>query len=292
MNIKAEQDFINLLSRQHHISNSKQLDMFNNTKQLDMFNDVEFSFDTTQREIEYIYDMVKNSSYVFSNIEYKEKANKTTITFDEDDNTINAYATSHRYPNHDIHIFAGLSFSSKLMAIALANFVENKNDVSLETLRQACDYIGQVIKDKNGEFTALDVANGIELLDISMTPIIKAESNSYWFGSILSVVGHELGHICLSHTVRGDWSNSVSRNDERQADLFAYSVVSTTPFAKYNVLSTLFTEIVFAWMSKGNNGPATTHPHAKERVMNTINSNEELLKGYGITIENILDFLP
>ena len=280
MSIKSNHEFINLLNRHKHML------------QLDMFNDSDFSFETSQIEIEYIFDMVKKCSYVFSNPEYKEKANNTKIIFDENDTNINAYASSKNYPNHEIHIFAGLSYSSKLMAIALANFVEMKNTETIEVLRQACDYIGQVIKDNDGEFTSRDVAAGIELLDIEMKPIIKAESASYWFGSVLSVVGHELGHICLSHTVRGDWSNSVSRNDERQADLFAYSVVSTTPFAKYNVLSTLFTEVVFAWLSKGRTGPATTHPHAIERIMNTINSNEDLLNGYGITTENISDFLP
>lgn len=279
-------NLIEELLRQKHINESRK------ESQLSLFEEPDFPINSSQREIEYIFEMVRNSSYVATNIEYKDKAKNTSITFDEDNNVINAYATSHRYPEHDIHIFAGLCYSSKMMGLALANFVENRNDESLETLRQACDYIGEIIMNSSGEFTALDVINGMELLNFSITPMIAAEANSYWFGSVLSVVGHELGHICLSHTVRGDWSNSVSRNDERQADLFAHSVVSTTPFSKYNVLSTLFTEVVFAWLHKNHDGPATTHPHSVERVMNTINSHEDLLSGYGITKENIQDFLP
>ena len=279
-------NLIEMISRQKHIHAARS------EHQLSLFEDPDFPVETTQREIQYIFDMVRNSSYVATNMEYKSKGDKTEITCDHDNNVINAYASSQNYPNHDIHIFAGLSYSSKLMGLALANFVENRNDESLETLRQACDYIGEIIMNNEGEFTAMNVYAGMELLDFAITPVITAEANSYWFGSILSVVGHELGHICLSHTVRGDWSNSVSRNDERQADLFAHSVVSTTPFSKYNVLSTLFTEVVFAWLHKNHNGPATTHPHSIERVMNTINSHEELLSGYGITKENIDTFLP
>jgi len=279
-------NLVELLSRRKHISKARK------GSQLSMFDEPDFPVSTTQREIQYIFEMVRNSSYVIMNMDYKEKSAKTEIIFDAENDVINAYASSQRYPNHDIHIFAGLCYSSKLMGLALANFVECRNDESLETLRQACDYIGEIIMKNEGKFTEGHVLSGMELLDFDITPVISAEANSYWFGSILSVVGHELGHICLSHTVRGDWSNSVSRNDERQADLFAHSVVTTTPFAKYNVLSTLFTEVVFAWLHKNHDGPATTHPHSEERVMNTINSHEELLAGYGITKDNIGSFLP
>jgi len=273
--------------RHKHITESRA------SNQLSLFEEPDFPITSTQREIEYIFEMVRNSSYVAMNVEYKEKANNTTIKFDHDNNVINAYASSHNYPKHDIHIFAGLCYSSKMMGLALANFVENRGDnESLDVLRRACDYIGEIIVNNNGEFTEMNVLAGMELLNFDITPVISAEANSYWFGSILSVVGHELGHICLSHTVRGDWSNSVSRNDERQADLFAHSVVSTTPFSKYNILSTLFTEVVFAWLHKNHDGPATTHPHSEERIMNTINSHESLLAGYGITKENIKTFLP
>jgi hypothetical protein len=279
-------NLIENISRLKHIHASRE------GTQLSLFESTDFPVESSQSELEYIFEMVKNCSYVSKNFDYKDKATNTAMTYEDDNTTINAYASSQRHPEHDIHIFAGLSNSSKLMGAALAYYVENRDDESLETLRQACDLIGEKIKENGGQFTALDVSGGLELLNIPMTSVVISEANSYWFGSVLSVVGHELGHICLSHTVRGDWSNGVSRNDERQADLFAHSVVTTTPFAKYNVLSTLFTEVVFAWLHKNDSSPATTHPHSVERVMNTINSHEELLKGYGITRDNIDSFLP
>lgn len=275
-----------------NISRLKHIHALRKSSELTLFDSTNFPVTSSQSELQYIFEMVKNCSYVSKNFDYNDKASNTAITYEENNDTINAYASSQRHPEHDIHIFAGLSNSSKLMGAALASYVENSNQETLEILRQACDFIGEKIKESSGEFTSLDISEGLELLNIPMTSVIISEANSYWFGSVLSVVGHELGHICLSHTVRGDWSNGVSRNDERQADLFAHSVVATTPFSKYNVLSTLFTEVVFAWLHKNDNSPSTTHPHSVERVMNTINSHEELLMGYGITRDNIDLFLP
>jgi len=109
---------------------------------------------------------------------------------------------------------------------------------------------------------------------------------------VLAVVAHELGHICLSHTLSLEDSNTCSRNDERQADLFAFSVIATTPFAKYNAMATLFVDILFEWMGGGSEDTATTHPHSKERVMNCLASNHMVFRAYGITKDNINDFLP
>ena len=270
-----------LTTCQYHVNKART------TNQLSLFEEPEFPINTTQSEIEYIFNMICNSSYVIRNNDYKRKANNTSIIFDAENSIVNAYASSANYPSHNIHIFSGLSCTSKLMGIALATFIEN-TDINI--LRKACAYIGNIIQD-TGEFTPTDVINGIDELEINITSLLASEASSYWFGSILSVIGHELGHICLSHTIRGDWTNPVSRNDERQADLFAHSIVSTTPFAKYNILSTLFNEVVFAWLSNSNE-PVTTHPCSIERVMNTINSHEELLIEYGITKENIHVFLP
>jgi len=121
--------------------------------------------------------------------------------------------------------------------------------------------------------------------------MIAIDGKSYAAGSILATIAHEQGHICLSHTLRGPIDDDVSRNDERQAELFSCSVSATTPFAGHIVLSSLFVNVLFAWMM-GNDEIATTHPHSRERVFNTVNSNERILKNLGITKNNIEDFLP
>lgn len=248
-----------------------------------------FNTDTNQQDIEYIYEMVRRSSYVLNNPDYATKANNTQIELIESD-TVNAYAQTLDYERnlHKISILNGLVGASALMAVGIAQF---RVDNNLERLIEVCNWIGTTASSR-GKFGKKLIWEGVELFNYDVNGIIGIEANSYLVGAILSVVGHELGHICLSHTIRGDWSNEVSRNDERQADLFAHSVVSTTPFASYTVLGTLFTEIIFTWMSKGHTGPATTHPHSRERVYNTINSHEEVLASLGITRDNIDNFLP
>jgi hypothetical protein len=246
-----------------------------------------FNTNSSQDDIEYIFEMVRRSSYVSQNPDYKNKATRTSIVLDKSD-TVNAYAQTLSAESHRITILSGLINACALMAVGIAQF---RIDKDLEQLIKICNWIG-TNASSSGKFSRKLIWEGVERFNYDVNGIVGIEANSYLVGSILSVTGHELGHICLSHTIRGDWSNEVSRNDERQADLFAHSVVSTTPFASYTVLGTLFTEIIFAWMAKGHTGPATTHPHSTERVYNTINSHEEVLASLGITRDNIDEFLP
>ena len=245
--------------------------------------------DKTQDDIEFIFEMVRRSSYVLQNPDYHSKAINTEILLDTS-NVVNAYAQTLDYEanKHHITILSGLINASALMSIGIAQY---RIDNNIEDLIRVCNWLGTLAASK-GSFTRQDLWEGVEQFNYDVNGVVGIEADSYLVGAVLSAVGHELGHICLSHTVRGDWSNEVSRNDERQADLFAHSVVSTTPFASYTVLGTLFTEIIFTWMGKGRTGPATTHPHSRERVYNAINSHEEVLESLGITRDNIEEFLP
>jgi len=254
-----------------------------------LFTQGDYPLNTTTEDIEFIFNLCKQTAYVTKNKDYDSKAKNTNISYSEENTQVNAYAMSHSQRSHSITILGGLSNATKLLAVALAEFKRTEN---LEQMVDACNWIGSTCLENQFHFIEDMIQEGIDELEYNLTSYLAKESKAFSVGLLLAVVAHELGHICLSHTLRDDVSNEISRNDERQADLFAQSVISDTPFAGYLILSSLFMEILFTWMGKNNDGPATTHPHSKERVYNTLNSHDEYLAELGITKDTIDRFLP
>ena len=248
---------------------------------------------TTEQDINLLFEMVRNSSYVSTNLDYDRKGKETSIMFSKEDNMVNAWARSYSEHEHEITMLNGICNSIKMTAIALAHFKEyGEEGGGIGRLALCMRWLGHKIVETNYKFPISVLQEGINEMEYDADDaIISMESKSYAAGGILSVIAHELGHICLSHTLAGCVNNETSRNDERQADLFGCSVSATTPFASHIVLATLFVEIVFNWMH-GSTQIATTHPASSERIYNTINAHDGVLKALGITKENIEWFLP
>jgi len=259
---------------------------------MNTFRHSNFPFYTTKQDIELLFEMVRKSNYVAGNSDYKRKAENTKIEFAENDNTVNAWAQSFTTDLHGITILNGICNTSKVAAIALAYFKQYGEDAGgIGRLALCMRNIGHKIVENSYYFPISSIQEVINEMEYDIDDTITLEAKSYAAGGILSVIAHEQGHICLSHTLREVMSDETSRNDERQADLFGCNVSVTTPFGSHIVLATLFSEVVFAWM-QGNNEIATTHPISRERVYNTVNAHDVVLKTLGITMDNIDWFLP
>ena len=259
---------------------------------MNIFRTSNFPLYTTKQDVELLFEMVRKCNYVAGNPDYNRKAINTKIYFDELNNSINAYAQSHDEESHKIAIFNGICNSIKFTAVALAYFKEyGEEGGGIGRIALAMRWLGHKIIDDSYNFPVSSIQEGLNAMEYDTKGIIAIEAKSYAAGGILSVIAHEQGHICLSHTLKDDWSNEVSRNDERVADLFGCNVSLTTPFASNIVLATLFVEIVFNWMA-GNHRIATTHPASRERVYNTLAAHDVILNDLGITKENIDWFLP
>jgi hypothetical protein len=259
---------------------------------MSIFRDSYFPLYTTKEDVDLLFEMVRKSNYVAGNPDYNRKAQNTKIYFREEDNSINANAGSYDEDSHRIQMLNGLCNTIRFTAVALAYFKEyGEEGGGVGRIALAMRWLGNKIIEDHYSFPISSIEEGLNNMEYDTNGIIGIESKSYSAGGILAVLAHEQGHICLSHTLRSDWSNEVSRNDERQADLFGCNVSITTPFASSIVLATLFVEVVFSWMS-GNKEIATTHPASRERVYNTIDAHDTILKELGITKENIEYFLP
>ena len=112
--------------------------------------------------------------------------------------------------------------------------------------------------------------------------LTKAKSISA--GLMLGIIAHECGHQSLGHVLKtGETVNlDISRNQEREADSFASSVISSSPFGEYILAGTLFWYYALANQQRDSN--ETTHPLAKERFENYVRSNKALAASLGIRL--------
>jgi hypothetical protein len=241
--------------------------------------------------IDLLYSQVTQSTFVRNNQKYMDKVSKTTIQYDHSD-TINAYATMNGDDKYLINIYKGLTKAMQACSIAFTNFVMYRDSNMLK--KHINDLISLIKKNKfsfnHDAFIEymLIIQNDIKASNIDS---VLRNSGSYAAGAILEVISHELGHICLEHLYDEHVSLEVSRNNERQADLFACSVIATTLYSEYMYLGSLMSNFVFAWLGDSN-ALATSHPHGIERLENMFNSYEYKLKEYGITRELFDEIKP
>lgn len=239
-------------------------------------------------DIEFIFNMCIMSPYIKTNPEYKKKASDTRIVL-SDTTLVNAFASGSN-GSFKIQMNSGLCNIFSFIGLALAKY---RIDNNISELIKACRWAGENTNTANYHFTKQLITDGITEFNYPNSDSFMHDAGSYFTGLCLSVCAHELGHICSGHTMRQTDNNQTSRNDERTADLFAQSIIATSPFGGYLILASMFVEIVFAWMSPNEtDSPATTHPYSRERVYNILTSHEEYLQSIGINKSNIDDFLP
>ena len=76
----------------------------------------------------------------------------------------------------------------------------------------------------------------------------------------------------------------IDRNEEREADSFASSVISASPFGEYIFAGTLFWHYAMAMQSDTDSDLASNHPLSRERFENFVRSNSEKAAAMGITL--------
>lgn len=239
----------------------------------------------TDEKIKRLFDQIKATDFISKNKFYKTTADSTTISM-SNENVVNAYATSSGSALH-INIFSGLIYIAYVASYACAT-------KDFNTIRKCLHAAGKKCNQKKGDFTFLDATKIINKY-CKVNDLIINEGDSYTDGALIYVIAHELGHICLHHThsSRGGRSliNSMSRNNERCADLFASSIIEAMNYPQYMFIGNIIMILSFAWMSDDED-VATTHPYTKERFDYIYNSHIELINSFGFTREVFDSLLP
>lgn len=237
--------------------------------------------------IKYLFDMVRMSPFVKANPSYAKSAANTVAKYSKKE-TVNAYASSNTPDDHNIVMYAGICNVSIVGGYALAT-------KKPEMIKNAMVMASRICQSSGGDFSYFDAVKCLNETITDKSERVRLDGESFAYGCLISVMAHELGHICLHHTIHPHGNDShthaISRNNERCADLFAASVVETTPFAGYMIPADLMANVYLAWLSD-DRSKATTHPYANERAEYIYNSHIELLAEYGITREVFDAIMP
>ncbi|MBU1024310.1 M48 family metalloprotease [bacterium] len=235
-------------------------------------------------EIENYRKLVFESHLVTTNPLYASYTNETLFNYRPDDMRINAFATRTNL-GPKIVITAGLVREFMAAAIfAIAQSLEGS-----ETL----------ISQSKARFGAAYNDNSkIELpqeIPQKVFELIIVQSKDVLGSMLVFVIAHELGHIIYGHVYGSGYDEQpidISRNQERDADSFASSVIASSRFSHFLVQGQLLALYVFA-LSEARSGESTepgTHPLAMERLKNAVKANSKAAEDLGFTEKMIDEF--
>lgn len=258
----------------------------------------------SSQEMKQAANFVFSSPVVQDNDLYKARLDQVRFTFLLKPD-VNAYATDLRAEAGGtvpvIAFYQGLAIATRLAAEGIlkhADQAATRRDLvassPLGSLFHAIGHAGTLPIETAAQIYRDHISSEAPVPAHESAPMVQ----SYAAAMNMFVIAHEAGHLALGHTLAREQPMSVSRNQEREADSFAASVLGTSPFREYLFLGHVLTTVIFCWIEtiEGEDSPATTHPHARERFENALRSHDDTLaemsKRYGLTEQVLRGLLP
>ncbi len=230
-------------------------------------------------EISQWWSMLVQSPYLHTNLSYANSLQRTKFFYDVDNNQINAFACceDEQASGFRICFLGGLMRFSRLASLAAAADMCGRPGTA-GRFAQSFDRYGGLSQNE-----ALEEMENLGLASVYHLPGVKSKALAISSGMIISILAHEMGHICLGHVQGPTYYNSnheISRNREREADSFASTITAASPFGEYMLVGILFWAYAMAQQEKGMT--ATTHPLSIERFNNFVRSNSSLASTFGL----------
>lgn len=253
------------------------------------------------REIFQISNFVFFSPHVQNNLAYRQRAAQVNLAYAYQVDAVNAFATDNIPPGMEaepplIVLFEGLVRATRLTAIGLALDRRQKTSKARRQLTDLVRTLGKSIVRGSGDLaeeTMLDLCENMNLRSALSDHDVQSRARSYRAAMLMGIISHELGHVALAHTLGAPVNIGISRNQEREADSFAASVISSSPFSDYLVIGIIFFWLILTWVDTAvPEEAAKTHPHAGERLFDFIRNNREQAESIGFTEETIAEFMP
>lgn len=227
----------------------------------------------------YMFNMCSSSKYVQNNDLYVKQAKRTVFSTDIHDSTHNAYAGP-LGDGYRIQILGGL-----INWVGHYVFLKTLHDAGMPTDKLLYLTEWTRIFYKTSTYSEDDIASAItqemvwkSKIDFAKYRITSPDFIERWRSNILDamlfVVAHELGHICLGHCDNPGYDGTVmssNRNMERQADLFACSIVQCASSVTSKGVGGLLLNLSLHALDPDYSGDST-HPNAVERVEDIITS--------------------
>ena len=255
-------------------------------------------------QIEQSASFVFKSEFIQSNSQYKERINAVTLGIQLEDPTVNAFATDD--PTPQIIIMGGMARAMRVSAAGLSLHMQLRDKGAAPIhLRRLFQLLGEGIIANHGTFpqqvgeVLYSECMGEEIDAAFESGTDRFVSLARDFGAVMEmyVIAHEAGHIALGHTLGPTLSYDMSRNQEREADSFASSCLSTSPFRDKLFLGQVFATVILAWMDHAAAlDEVSTHPSSHDRFLSALRSNKEAAEDaaeqYGLTTAELQGFLP
>lgn len=234
-------------------------------------------------ELVQLFEFTRNSSHVRENMLYAQILDATQFVYAPEDDKLNAYATM--VPGgagegmRPIVLFkGGAARFGRVAALAVAAMRGGDREAGARFLALIRQYGLQTI-DLDW---ALCMVNEGGVAPVLLDDRALATAKSVSAGLFLGILAHEAGHLALGHLHgRGATENNdISRNQEREADSFASSIIAASPFGEYILSGMLLFLYASAQLEEG--ARATTHPLSKERFDNFVKANPDLAAEFGL----------
>lgn len=234
-----------------------------------------------------LFEFVRNSAHVQENMLYAEMLGGAQFRYEPEDGTLNAFATMEPAALADgrealvpvVVLLGGAARFGRVAALVVAASRRGYEGVGprfLEFLRR--EPLGCV-----GTGWSARVIQEIGLYPAMGDDRTLALAKSVSAGLLLGILAHEAGHLALGHVLRTEYrgNNDISRNQEREADSFASSVIASSPFGEYILAGMLFWHYALAQQEE-EGARATTHPLSRERFENFVRANPDLAAEFGL----------
>jgi hypothetical protein len=125
---------------------------------------------------------------------------------------------------------------------------------------------------------------------------LRENASRVCHGVIIYVLAHEMGHICLGHVTSFNRPHEMSRNQEREADSFAQSLLLTMENRAYFFVGTIIFQLILVWRANGVDHELTTHPDSRDRFHAAFVSNptaaSEAEALFGMSQDDWIGLLP
>jgi len=243
---------------------------------------INFSSIIDQDDLYTVFRLCIMSKFVQANERYRQCSDSTEFTYAEDDYTINAYAdrVNGRY---QVTLLRGIVQWTSVFGFIwmLADNGQKFSDI-LKMAKWAATYLQTEYNDEipNDIIETMLEKSGVKNAD-KIIDSFNQGKREQWRSCTLeisrSILAHELGHICLGHVDDCGYDGTImsaNRNIERQADLFACSVLQSGSNVQSAAIATVLSEL--SLLCFGNGDGQKTHPASKERVEYMMKSFEGL----------------
>ena len=244
----------------------------------------------SEAEMEQLYSYVVNSPFVAENLQYRDRLKDIPFIYVATNDTVNAAAGRRLVEKNGkkgiaFHTvcYGGAARYARLVGLAAALQDAGYKDMLKKfVVAMPRSFFARCQVEDCAQFI---VKNGLGVAVADEK--IRQRAISYSSGNIVSILAHECGHHALGHLLGFSEKPNleIDRNQEREADSFASSIISASPFGEYIFAGTLFWHYAMAMRETAETDTARNHPLSKERFENFVRANAEKAAAMGITLK-------